>query len=226
MRIFSCPPPRAPLTHSQRSADIRHVESLIPTTLAAHARPVPGAAAFLAALAAAAAPWAVVTSGTSALLAGWLRAMSLPAPPAQVVAEDVSQGKPDPECYVMGRARIARGRAAHGDGATAGGPGLEGADGRGGAEREAARGPRICVVEDAPSGVEAGKAAGCHVIAVATTHAVTSLRAAGADWVVQDLESVKMVGKVGGGGGGSASEGDAGGGGWEAEILNAWVQKT
>ena len=159
---------------------------------------MPGAPGFLGALAAAAAPWAIVTSGSSALLAGWLAAMALPAPPARVVAEDVGRGKPDPECYALGRARIAS---------------------EGGAE-----GPRMCVLEDAPSGVRAGRGAGCAVVAVATTHAVASLVAAGADWVVRDLESVALVGTAAGNGG--AGGGEDRGTGWEVEIRDAWVPKA
>jgi len=49
------------------------------------------------------------------------------------------------------------------------------------------------VLEDAPSGIRAGKAAGYKVVALATTHAIDKLREAGADWVVRDLRSLRMV---------------------------------
>ena len=43
------------------------------------------------------------------------------------------------------------------------------------------------VVEDAPSGVRSGKAAGCAVLALLTTHSRSSLEEAKADWIVKDL---------------------------------------
>jgi glycerol-1-phosphatase len=50
----------------------------------------------------------------------------------------------------------------------------------------------VLVIEDAPAGIRAGKRAGCKVLAVATTHTVSQLWGAGADWVVRDLESVNV----------------------------------
>jgi HAD superfamily hydrolase (TIGR01509 family) len=64
---------------------------------------------------------------------------------AVVTAEDVSQGKPDPEVFLVSAARIDR-------------------DPR-----------QCVVFEDAHVGVEAGLAAGAKVIAVATTHPIESL---------------------------------------------------
>ncbi|KAE9372654.1 HAD-like protein [Stipitochalara longipes BDJ] len=49
----------------------------------------------------------------------------------------------------------------------------------------------VLVLEDAPAGIKAGKAAGCKVLALATTHDVSQLWEAGADWVVKDLDSVR-----------------------------------
>jgi len=50
----------------------------------------------------------------------------------------------------------------------------------------------VLVLEDAPSGIKAGKAAGYKVLALATTHSLDKLRAAGADWIVEDLRSLKV----------------------------------
>lgn len=50
----------------------------------------------------------------------------------------------------------------------------------------------VLVIEDAPAGIQAGKRAGCKVLAVVTTHSASQLWEAGADWVVKDLESVKV----------------------------------
>jgi beta-phosphoglucomutase-like phosphatase (HAD superfamily) len=51
--------------------------------------------------------------------------------------------------------------------------------------------PEACVViEDAPSGVRAGKTAGARVIAVRTTAHDEELLGAGADWIIDDLRSI------------------------------------
>ncbi|MGH9598080.1 MAG: hypothetical protein ACRD3K_14905 [Edaphobacter sp.] len=57
--------------------------------------------------------------------------------------------------------------------------------------------PAECVVvEDAPSGVGAGKAAGCRVLGVLGTHAAEELRKA--DWVVGSLDWLAATAKVDG----------------------------
>ena len=50
------------------------------------------------------------------------------------------------------------------------------------------------MLEDAPAGIRAGKAAGCKVLAVVTSHSAEQVLAAGPDWVVRDLDSVRVVG--------------------------------
>lgn len=118
--------------------------------------------ALLEQLEAAKAPWAIVTSGTRPLVSGWLDVMKLAHPQFLVTAEEVQQGKPDPACYRLG------------------------------AQRLGVKSNEALVLEDAPAGVTAGKAAGYRVIALATTHSIDRLRAAGADWVVRDMESVTL----------------------------------
>jgi glycerol 3-phosphatase-1 len=81
-----------------------------------------------------------------------------------VTAEEVKLGKPDPACYKLGAQRL----------------GIDDND------------ARVLVLEDAPAGVRAGKAAGYKVVALATTHTVQQLREAGADWIVRDMRSVTM----------------------------------
>ncbi|KAL8657711.1 MAG: hypothetical protein Q9226_001634 [Calogaya cf. arnoldii] len=148
------------------SAIIKHWKNLIPTQYGAEVREIPGARRLLEALGAEKAPWALVTSCTRNLLGGWLRLLDLPTPPISVAAEDVIDGKPDPACYSLARERCDLGEQ-----------------------------PGVLVIEDAPAGIRAGKAAGCEVLALATTHDVERLRVAGADWIVKDLNSVRILGK-------------------------------
>lgn len=105
--------------------------------------------------------WAIVTSATRRLLLGRLNAAQLPIPARIIAGDEVVNGKPHPEPYMRGAALI---HAA----------------------------PKDCiVVEDAPSGVGAGVAAGCRVLGVLGTHTAEELRAAGAQWVVASLVAVK-----------------------------------
>jgi sugar-phosphatase len=104
--------------------------------------------------------WTIVTSATKRLLIARLEAAQLPVPEELISAEMVTDGKPHPEPYERGAKLL-------------GFPIAE-----------------CIVVEDAPSGVKAGKAAGARVIGVFGTHTSEDLKAAGADWVVQTLEEV------------------------------------
>lgn len=117
---------------------------------------LPGVPEFLAAL-----PegrWAVVTSGNRAVAKARLRAAGLRAP-VLVTADDVRHGKPDPEPYLLGAARL----------------GVEPA--------------RCLVVEDAPAGLAAARAAGMSTIAVTTTHPAGALDA---DAVVEGLQNLRV----------------------------------
>src|SRR3712207_1885061 len=51
-------------------------------------------------------PWAVVTSGVRELATARLRAAGVPLPEVMVTAEDVTAGKPDPQGYRAGAARL------------------------------------------------------------------------------------------------------------------------
>lgn len=144
---------------------VRHIEGLIPKQFGADAVEIAGSRALLEQLEESSVPWAVVTSGTRPLVTGWLDLMKLAHPENLVVAEDVEHGKPDPACYELGRSRL-----------------------------DVPRDASMLVLEDAPAGVRAGKAAGFKVVALATTHTLEQLRDAGADWIVQDMRSVKLVG--------------------------------
>ncbi|KAI9735192.1 MAG: hypothetical protein M1834_001782 [Cirrosporium novae-zelandiae] len=143
-----------------------HVEGMIPKLYGQSAVELPGSRKLLDDLSALHVPWTIVTSATVPLVTGWLEIMKLSQPPALVTAEDVQNGKPDPECYALGQKKL----------------GLEGED------------KQVLVIEDAPPGVVAGKAAGCKVVAVHTTYPIDQLIAAGADWIVRDLRSIQVKG--------------------------------
>ncbi|MET8702278.1 HAD-IA family hydrolase [Kitasatospora sp. NPDC004723] len=66
--------------------------------------PVPGAPAFLAALAGL--PHALVTSADAPLARVRMAAAGLPLPPVLVTAESVGAGKPDPEGFLKGAAAL------------------------------------------------------------------------------------------------------------------------
>jgi mannitol-1-/sugar-/sorbitol-6-phosphatase len=100
---------------------------------------------------------AVVTSCGRALARARLAGAGLSQPTVLVSADDVRAGKPDPEGYL--RAAWLLGVA----------PG------------------RCLVVEDAPAGIAAARAAGVPAVAVATTHEPWELAAAGADAVIASL---------------------------------------
>lgn len=107
--------------------------------------------------------WAIVTSATRRLLIGRLEAAGLPVPELIISGDMVERGKPDPEPYRRGAQLI------HADAAD------------------------CLVVEDAPSGVRAGVAAGSRVLGVEGTHPGEELRAAGATWVVPSLHAVRVL---------------------------------
>ncbi|NSC21489.1 HAD-IA family hydrolase [Streptomyces albus subsp. chlorinus] len=66
--------------------------------------PVPGAPAFLAALAGL--PHALVTSAPPRLAEARMAAAGLRMPPVRITADDVSAGKPDPEGFLKGAAEL------------------------------------------------------------------------------------------------------------------------
>lgn len=121
----------------------------------------PGAAELLAGLDGAdCMPWAIVTSGIVPLVTARMKAAGLRLPDVLVTAEAVATGKPDPEGYRLAAQRL---------GVTA---------------------ERCVVVEDAPAGIRAGRAAGATVVAVTTTHPAEEL--AEADLVVPSLREIAI----------------------------------
>lgn len=103
--------------------------------------------------------WAVVTSGNRSLMRTRLQVAGLPIPAVMISSEDVTEGKPDPQGYRMA------------------------------AELLGFAPERCLVVEDAPSGIEAGLALGGPVLAVATSHPAAEV--ANAHAVVPNLSSVR-----------------------------------
>ena len=104
--------------------------------------------------------YAIVTSATRRLAEVRLRSAGLPVPENLVTARDAKRGKPNPDPYLMGASIL-------------GVP------------------PAECVViEDAPSGIRAGKAAGGRVVALRTTASEAELEEAGADWIVKDCSEL------------------------------------
>jgi len=108
--------------------------------------------------------WAVVTSGGPAIAARRLRIAGIPKPSVMITAHDVRHGKPHPEGFLAAAARL----------------GVAASD--------------CLVVEDAPAGIGAARAAGMKVIAVLTTHTSDSLHEANAlvpmagDLLVQSIK--------------------------------------
>jgi len=112
--------------------------------------------------------FAVVTSATRQLAEVRLRAGGVLKFARHLVSfDDIQHGKPNPEPYLKGAARIN------------------------------IRAEECVVIEDAPSGVLAGKAAGARVIALRTTTTDDELRAAGADWIMNDCASLRLLGQPG-----------------------------
>ncbi|OQE94876.1 hypothetical protein PENNAL_c0003G09961 [Penicillium nalgiovense] len=148
---------------------VNEIEGRIPKEFGSDAVEIPGGRDLIAALETSGARWGVVTSGTRPLVDGWLEVLGLPHPKNLVTAKDVPLGKPDPRCYLLGRKQL----------------GIE-------------ESTSIVVLEDAPSGIKAGKAAGFKVIALTTTHSLQKLQEAGADWIVEDLRSISVKAVVDG----------------------------
>lgn len=104
--------------------------------------------------------WAIVTSGSLRVASARLDYAKLPKPEVFITADDVKAGKPAPDAYLLAAKRL----------------GIK---------------PLDCVVvEDAPAGVRAGKAAGMRVIGIASSHSKEELSQA--DVVVQQLQDIHV----------------------------------
>lgn len=106
--------------------------------------------------------WAIVTSCTKRLAYVRIRAAGLPEPKFIVTSDDIVRGKPDPEPYIKGA-------------------------------RALSFAPADCiVVEDAPAGIRAGKAAESRVVALQTTERDELLVAAGTDFIVKNCAALQL----------------------------------
>jgi mannitol-1-/sugar-/sorbitol-6-phosphatase len=94
--------------------------------------------------------WCVVTSGTRFLATTRMRNFGIPLPDVLVTADDVKNGKPDPEPY------------------------------RKGADLLKVNPANCLVVEDAPAGIRSAHAAGMKVISMPTTYPAAELHEADA----------------------------------------------
>lgn len=100
--------------------------------------PIEGAGAFLAALPAH--RWAIVTSAPRELALRRIRAAGLPMPDVMIASEDVTHGKPAPDCFQLGAQRL----------------GVDVRD--------------CLIFEDAPAGITAAEAAGASVLVITAAH--------------------------------------------------------
>ncbi|KAI0033721.1 HAD-like protein [Vararia minispora EC-137] len=109
--------------------------------------------------------WTIVTSATSLYTGKALERCGVPLPDVgYVTSDDVHRGKPHPDPYLAGAKKI-------------------GVD------------PANCVViEDAPSGLKSGRAAGSKTIAVCTSHTREQITTSGAkpDFIVKNLSKISV----------------------------------
>jgi sugar-phosphatase len=106
-------------------------------------------------------PLAIVTSCSTALATTRLHAAGLDVPDVLVSSDGLERGKPDPTCFLIAARRL----------------GFDAA--------------RCVVIEDAPAGILAGRAAGATVIALRTTHGDDEL--GDADAIVDDIAELLMA---------------------------------
>ena len=104
--------------------------------------------------------WAIATSGSRRTASIRLRHVGLDAPEVLVTSDDVTRGKPAPEPYLLAAERL----------------GLDAGD--------------CVVIEDAPAGITAAKAARARVVAVASTNPVGEL--AEADAVADRISALRV----------------------------------
>jgi sugar-phosphatase len=119
--------------------------------------PIPGAAEFLSSLPAD--RWAVVTSAPLELARARLGAANLPLPPIMITADDIANGKPAPDCFLLAARKL---------GVSA---------------------SQCLVFEDSQAGISSAEAAGADVVVITSTHrkAIETRHLALADFKAIDI---------------------------------------
>ncbi|CAK9787187.1 HAD-like protein [Cutaneotrichosporon oleaginosum] len=107
--------------------------------------------------------WAICTSSTHFYAGQAIPIAGLETPKIFVTADSVQRGKPFPDPYLLG------------------------AKGCNASPFES------LVVEDAPTGIRSGKAAGCRVLATCTSHTAEELEKERPDFLVEDLSKVQVA---------------------------------
>jgi HAD superfamily hydrolase (TIGR01509 family) len=127
--------------------------------------PLPGAVEFIRKCRARGLKLAVASSADKIKVDGNLAEVGLPATTfdACVTGNDVERKKPDPQIFLLAAQRL---------GLPAG---------------------RCIVVEDAPNGIKAAKAAGSRCLGLTTSFDDQTLRSAGADWTATDLAHLPPI---------------------------------
>ncbi|MEZ4663309.1 MAG: HAD-IA family hydrolase [Caldilineaceae bacterium] len=92
--------------------------------------------------------WAIATSGSRSIATARLKHVELPVPNVLITADDVRNGKPAPDPYLLAAKRMNK------------------------------RPEQCIVIEDTPAGIESALAAGMRVVAVITTHTAADLQRA------------------------------------------------
>jgi len=106
--------------------------------------------------------WAICTSATRAYATSALNMAGVPIPDAFVAAEDVTHGKPSPDPYLLG------------------------------AKKCNVDPERCLVIEDAPTGIHSGNAAGCKTLALLTTHSREQIESCQPNYLATNLSSISV----------------------------------
>ncbi|GMM54530.1 hypothetical protein DAKH74_011460 [Maudiozyma humilis] len=114
--------------------------------------------------------WAIVTSGSNYIAHSWFKSIlkDVGEPNVFITAQDVTVGKPDPQGYSRAQDRVAQ---------------LMGYS----------EPVRSVVFEDAPVGIQAGKAMGAITIGILSSHTKERLVEAKPDYIVNDLRDVTVL---------------------------------
>ncbi|KJA29846.1 hypothetical protein HYPSUDRAFT_31855 [Hypholoma sublateritium FD-334 SS-4] len=106
--------------------------------------------------------WAICTSATRSYASSALAIAGVPVPDVFIASENVQQGKPFPDPYLLGASKCG------------------------------VKPGSCLVFEDAPNGIRSGRAAGCKTVGLLTTHSREQVEAAEPDFIVQNLSSISV----------------------------------